>query len=280
MYLVTGATGNVGSEVVAQLLALGKKVRVFTRDAGKVTQWAGRVEVTTGDFGRPDSFEHAVVGIEAIFLMHQSPDQKAFRQLILAAKTAGNPRIVFLSTLVADEPQLEIGQFHKQKENAIRESGLAGKFVRPGGFMSNSYQWIRSIKTEGAVYNALGDARFPAIAPEDIADVAVRALTDPTLQEDVFELTGGEPLNVPEQVEILAKVLAKPIRCVDVPVETAVQGLIRGGVPARMAAAVGQSYEAVRNGRNIAVTDTVEKLTGHRPMGFETWARKHASRFA
>jgi hypothetical protein len=95
----------------------------------------------------------------------------------------------------------------------------------------------------------------------------------------VFELTGGELLSVPEQVSVLVKVLGRPIRCVEIPVETAVQNLIRAGVPAQMAAAVGESYESVRNGRIVAIQDGVEKVTGHKPMTFEAWARKHASRF-
>ena len=60
MYLVTGATGNVGSEVVGQLLAKGQKVRVFTRDAAKVAHWGNRVEVATGDFTRPETFAQAL----------------------------------------------------------------------------------------------------------------------------------------------------------------------------------------------------------------------------
>jgi (4-alkanoyl-5-oxo-2,5-dihydrofuran-3-yl)methyl phosphate reductase len=87
-------------------------------------------------------------------------------------------------------------------------------------------------------------------------------------------------LSVPQQVTILAKVLGKPIRCVDVPVESVVENFIRAGVPAQMAAAVGESYNAVRNGRAVLMTDTVQKATGRPPMTFEAWARKHASRFA
>jgi (4-alkanoyl-5-oxo-2,5-dihydrofuran-3-yl)methyl phosphate reductase len=278
-YLVAGATGNVGREVVAQLLAAGHKTRVFTRDPRKVAEWDGHVEVAIGDFQKPETFKRAVDGVEAAFLMHQSPDQEAFARLIVAAGEAGRPRIVFLSSLAASQPELQIGKLHKQKEDQIRESGLSGTFVRPGGFMSNAYQWIRTINTEGVVYSPLGDVRFPPIAPEDIAAVAFRALVVPDLSEEVFELTGGELLSVSEQVSILVKVLDRPIRCVKIPVETAVQNLIRAGVPAQMAAAVGESYESVRNGRIVAIQETVEKVTGHKPMTFEAWARKHASRF-
>jgi uncharacterized protein YbjT (DUF2867 family) len=280
MYLVTGATGNVGSEVVAQLLEKRQKVRVFTRDAGKVARWSGRVEVASGDFGKPDTFARAIANVEGAFVMNGSLDQQLFEQLIGVAKAEGDLRIVFLSTILAGLPQLQIGKLHKEKEDAIRESGLHGKFIRAGGFMTNSYQWIDTIKAEGIVYNAMGNGQSAPIAPEDIAAVAVTALIDPALSGETFELTGGELLNVPEQVSILAKLLGKPIRCVDVPVDAAIQNLVRTGVPPQIAAAVGQSFEAIRAGRVVTISDTVAKVTGQPPMTFEAWARKHVSRFA
>lgn len=279
-YLVAGATGNVGSEIVERLLADGYPTRVFTRDASKVTQWGDRVQVAIGDFHKPDTFTRALDGVNAVFLMHQSPDPDAFARLVNAARDSSRARIVFLSSLAAGQPDLQIGRLHKLKEDAILQSGLPAKFVRPGGFMSNAYQWVGSIQAESVVYNPLGAAKFPPIAPEDIAAVAFTALTNPELSGNVFELTGGELLSIPEQVNIVAKILGRSIRCVDVPVEAAVQNLIRGGVPAPMAQAVGESYGAVRNGRIFAITETVEKVTGHKPITFEAWARKHASRFA
>lgn len=280
MYLVTGATGNVGSNVVAQLLDRGEKVRVFTRDPGRAALWGDRVEVAIGEFGRPDTFARAIAGVEGAFLMNGGPDAEPFRQLIAAAKAQGDPRIVFLSTILASAPEFQIGKLHKDKEDAIRESGLQGRFVRPGGFMTNAYQWIGPIKAEGIVYNAMGAGKSAPVAPEDIAAVAVSALTGSKLSGETFEVTGGQLLSVGEQVNILAEVLGKPIRCVDVPVETAIQGLIRAGVPAQIAAAVGQSFEAVRDGRGAAITDTIESVTGRPPKTFEAWAREHASRFA
>src|SRR5947209_4760062 len=116
MYLVTGATGNVGSNVVAQLLDGGEKVRVFTRDPGKVAHWGDRVQVAIGDFGKPDTFARAIAGVEGAFLMNGGPDGEPFRQLIAAAKAQGNPRILFLSTILASSPEFQIGKLHKDKE--------------------------------------------------------------------------------------------------------------------------------------------------------------------
>jgi uncharacterized protein YbjT (DUF2867 family) len=280
MYLVTGATGNVGREVASQLLAKGEKVRVFTRDAAKVAHWGKRVEVATGDLTRPETFAQALSGVDGVFIMNGALDGGVFRQLIAAAKAQGNLRIVFLSTIFAGSPESPIGQLHKDKEDVIRASGLSGKFVRAGSFMTNAYQWIGTVKGEGVVYNALGAGKAAPIAPEDIAAVAVHALTDPNPSPEVFEVTGGELLTVPEQVAILANALGKPIKSVDVPAEAAAQGLIRAGLPAPVAAAVAQSFAAIRDGRMAIVKDTVKQVTGRHPRTFQSWAQEHASRFA
>jgi uncharacterized protein YbjT (DUF2867 family) len=280
MYLVTGATGNVGSEVVSQLLAQGQKVRVFTRDAAKVTRWSDQVEVAIGDLTAPESFAKAVAGVEGVFLMNGPLDGGIFRQLVAAAKAEGNPRVVFLSTLFAGFPDSAIGQLHKDKEDVIRASGLPAGFVRAGAFMTNAYQWLGSIQAEGVVYNSMGEGKVAPIAAEDIAAVAVHALTDEGLSQEVFEVTGGELLTIAQQVEILGESRNKAIRCVDVPTEAAVEGLIRIGTPAPVAAAVGKSFEAIREGRMDVVKDTVERVTGRRPRTFASWAREYGARFA
>ncbi|HEY3454886.1 MAG TPA: NAD(P)H-binding protein [Bryobacteraceae bacterium] len=280
MYLVTGATGNVGSEVASQLLERGGQVRAFTRHPEKLGTWSKRADVVKGDFQNPDTLARAMEGVDAVFLMSQGPDVESFRQIVQAIKAAGGNRVVFLSSILAGEPEYEIGRMHLAKEEAIREAGLNGKFLRATGFMTNSYQWIETIQEQGKVFNALGDAKFPPIAGEDIAAVAIRALTDPKLSGEVFELTGGELISVRDEVKILGKILGRELQCIDIPVEVAVQNMVRSGLPQKMAEAVGQSLGSLRNGRSAVVLNTVEKVTGRAPITYETWARKHAAQFA
>ena len=280
MYLVTGATGNVGSEVVNGLLEKGLKVRVYTREPAKAARWGNRVEVAVGDFNQTDRFAQAGEGVEAIFMMNGALDGELFRQLMGIAKANGNPRVAFLSTTFAADPESRIGQIHRDKEAAIRAAGLCGTFVRAGGFMTNSYQWIGSIKAQDIVYNALGTGKTAVVAQADIAAVAVAALTTPEPKEETIEVTGSTLLSVPEQVRILSGVLGKSLKCIDVPTEAAVQGLLRNGVPASVAGAVGESFEAIRNGKATKVSDAVQRLTGKPPLSFEAWAQAHASRFA
>src|ERR1700733_2746930 len=134
MHLIVGASGNVGSEVVAQLLAAGKQVRVFTRDATKISYSNGNVEVAVGDLMQSDTFAKAVVGVDAVFMMNGVLEGNAFRRAIEAIRASGHPRVVFLSTLFAADPGSPIGQVHKDKEDVIRASGLHFSFVRAGNF--------------------------------------------------------------------------------------------------------------------------------------------------
>ncbi|MBN9658429.1 MAG: NAD(P)H-binding protein [Acidobacteria bacterium] len=280
MYLVTGATGNVGRNVTAQLLERGAAVRVFTRDAAKVSQFAGRVEVAIGDFGTPESFARALDGVEGVFLMNGGTSGAAFEPLVDELKKHGRPRVVFLSTILAGRPGFHIGQIHKAREEAILAGGLDGRFVRPGGFMSNALQWAGTIRSQGMVYNPMGEGRSAPIAPEDIAAVVVRSLITERPEEKVFEVTGGALLSVPEQVEILAEVLGRAIRCVDIPVQAAVQGMVQAGLPEALAGGVGESFQAVRDGHGAMLLDTVQRVTGRPPTAFAAWARANAARFA
>jgi (4-alkanoyl-5-oxo-2,5-dihydrofuran-3-yl)methyl phosphate reductase len=280
MILVTGASGNVGREIADQLLAQGRKVRVFTRDAAKVAQFGGRAEIALGDFTQPDTFAAAAGGAEAVFLMNGALDDGVFRRLIDLARGQGVRRAVFLSSLYAAEPGSPIGRLHKAKEDTLIESGLEAAIIRAGGFMSNTNQWVGSIKAEGVIYNPMGNAPVALTHPADIAAVAVHALTIPKLTETVLDVTGDTALMIEEQIAILAKVLGRPLQVVDVAPEVAVQGLIKNGVPVHVAQALGASYAAGHRGSAATVTDTVKRVTGRKPRSYESWVREHAARFA
>jgi uncharacterized protein YbjT (DUF2867 family) len=280
MYLVIGASGNVGREVVTGLLAGGKRVRVFTREASGVAQWGDQVSVAIGDLGRPDTVSQAMADVEGLYLMNRGLDESRLHEVLVSAKDKGVPRIVFLSTLLAGAADSQIGRLHKIEEDAIRDSGVPSAFIRPGGFMSNTFQWAPGIRSQGVVHNATGAGQFAPVAPEDIAAVTVRALIDPVLAGQAFDVTGAELLSVPQQVEILSRVIGRPLRCVDISVAEAVEGSIRSGVPPHIANALAQSLETVRDGRGGLIKDTVQQVTGKRPMSFEAWVRKHAARFA
>jgi uncharacterized protein YbjT (DUF2867 family) len=279
MYLIVGATGNVGSQVAAQLLAAGKQVRVFTRDAAKVSHLEGRIEVAIGDLVQSETFAKALTGVEAVFIMNGVLDPNAFRRVIETTGASGSPRVVFLSTLFAADPDSPIGQVHKDKEDVIRASGLRASFVRAGNFMTNTFQWLDTIKRDSAVYNGMGAGQSAPVAPQDIAAVAVQALTDPNPAE-IYEVTGGELLTLPEQVDIVSRITGKPIRVVETTAKEAEDGLLKAGFPPFVAKAVSRSYEDIRNGKMAFVRDTVHRAKGAAPVTYETWVESQRARLA
>jgi uncharacterized protein YbjT (DUF2867 family) len=277
MILITGATGNVGKELVKQLLEAGEKVRVFVRSPEKVAHWKGQVEIVTGEFGDQESFARAAQGADSAFLMN-GPDGEAFSRMLQTLQLAGCRKIVFLSTILASDPESIVGQMHKAKEDAIRASGIQGFFLRPTGFMSNVFQWLESANDESVLYNGMGSGRFAPIAPDDIASVACQVLTDSGLNADVFEMTGGELVTVADEAKVLTEVTAKTVRLVDVPVEKALEKLVGRGVPPFVAASVGRSLTAVREGRGERMTGTVKRLLARDPMSFAEWAQLHIAK--
>jgi uncharacterized protein YbjT (DUF2867 family) len=280
MYLVTGATGNVGSNVVDQLLAEGEQVRVFTRDAAKVAHWGERVQVALGDFTKPETYAAAVSGADGIFVMNIVTPIDSFRQFLETAKASGTPRIVFLSSLSAADPVNLVGKLHLEKEEAIRASGLPYAHLRCGGFMSNAFGWLQTIKSEATVYNPMGTGQYAPIAPEDIAAVAVHSLRSPQLSAETYNLTGGQLIDAPQQVEILSRLINRPLRVVDITTETAVENMVRSGIPAPIATGVAKSFESIRDGKAAMATDAVAQLTGRPPLTFEDWATRHVDKFA
>ncbi|MGG1947846.1 NAD(P)H-binding protein [Trinickia sp. NRRL B-1857] len=279
MYLVTGASGNVGSLVVEQLLDAGHVVRAYVRTASKLAHLSGRIEIAVGDYATPDAFSAALEGVQGVFFMNIG-GAESFGALVERACACQVERAVMLSTAMVEFlPETMLGRAHREKEDMLAAASLDARFVRPTGFMSNTLLWAPGIRADGVVANPMGTGRAAPIAPEDIAAVAVRALTDPGLTEKAMLVTGAETISVPEQVALLAQALGRPLRCMDITLDQAVENLTQAGVPQQVAASIVKSYASVREGRSAVTSETVERILGRKPLRFEQWVKMHADRF-
>jgi uncharacterized protein YbjT (DUF2867 family) len=155
MYLVTGATGNAGGELVRALAAAGEPVRALVRDAGRANLPAG-VDVVEGDLNRPESVASALGGVRGAFLLagyDRMPDTLA------ELRRAGVERVVLLSasSVLSTDEDNAVSAYHRASEAAVRESGLAWTFLRPHTFMSNALRWIEQLRAGDVVREAFGD---------------------------------------------------------------------------------------------------------------------------
>ena len=280
MYLVTGATGNVGGSLARQLHEKGHDVRALVRDPSRAASLPAGVELSTGDLDDPASVAKAVQEVEAIFLMHSGHGTDQTRTMAAAAREAGVTRIVLLSSAGARLLPLNgpVPTALAAREQILRESGLHVTYLRPSAFASNALWWRDDIKA-GKVTDPYGQGALAVIDPDDIARVAATVLTEDGHAGKGYILTGPAALTTREQVQTIAEVTGRSIDFEDVtPHEFALASIARGTAP-EQALQMERLHEVLRARTQVTVTDDVENITGTAPGTFRGWCERNADAF-
>ncbi len=279
--LITGATGNVGSEVVRQLANAGAPVTAAVRNAEKAALEFARqglaIPCKSFDYAKPETWQHALEGVESIFLIvppgtTESKDIEAFFKKALAA---GVRRLVFHSgRSTGDLP----GEPLNVTEGLVRQSGIAWTILRPGWFMQNFLNWVGfTIPAEAAFYLPAADAKTAFVDVRDIAAVAVEALTKPGHEGQLYEPTSSRALDHFEVAQIISKAAGRSIRYVHLDDESFVVEMMKRGWSRASAEHTVFLYRIVRTGKEAAVSGDVERLLHRQPVDFEQFAQDYAS---
>ena len=281
MLLVTGATGHVGRELVRELDARGAAFRVLVRDPARAAGLPDRAERVIGDLDRPATLAAAMDGVERLFLLVPGIGLEHTEHAVAAARAAGVRHVVYLSSYaVIGDPVPAMGRWHREREELIRASGIPATFLRPGGFMTNAFDWLPTLRAGGYVLDPVGPGRAAPIDPADIAAVAAVTLTEGGHEGEQYLLTGGETFTVAEQVQILAKTTGRDIeiRAVTTPAE-AVRFRYPHGAPQALADALIEGLTLMRADTVGVRTDTVRRLLGRAPRTFADWCARNAAAF-
>jgi uncharacterized protein YbjT (DUF2867 family) len=275
--LVTGATGNIGSKVVAELRERGVPFRAFVRDPDRAAAvLGGETELAHGDFAEPASVRRALDGVERMFLLcANDPKQVEYgANAIDAAAAAGVRQVVMLSTVGAEagSPTVFFDQ-HGRVEEHLRGSGIPAVVLRSSHMMSNILGSAMTIRQADRFFLPAGDARIAMIDPCDVAAAAAAALVTSEYDGRTHILTGPEAITYGEVARLLSSALGRPIEYVDVPDDAAVAGMVQGGLPQWLAEHVVATFKALRGGENASTTGSVRELTGREPRGFEEFTR-------
>ena len=283
--LVTGATGTVGRQVVAQLSERGVPVRAVTRDPASARLPAGvgagvgaGVEVVRGDLADPASLELHLAGVDAVFLVwpFTSPEVAAdLGARVVEVLARHVTRFVYLSAEAAAGRPVS---FWATIERLIEGTGAAWTFLRPTGFATNTLMWADQIRGQARVRWPYGAATRSLIHEYDIAAVAVRALTEDGHAGQKYLLTGPEAITQADQVATIGEVTGRPVRWEELsPEEARRQLLAAWGDPGFVDSALATWAELVI--RPEQVTRVVEEVTGVPARTFRQWAADHAGDF-
>jgi len=279
--LVIGATGNIGSRVAQRLIESGARPSVFVRNAKKAKALFGvKADILVGDLENSGhSLDEALTGIDAVFLVTEGPDlETRDRAVSFAARKAGVRHIVKLSTLDV-RTGIGTGPWHARGEDAVRESGVAFTFIHAAGFMSNALSWSESIRRAGVLRSSTGEGKIAFIHPDDVAAVAVAALTTRDYDGQSLVITGREALSYGEMAATIGRTIGKAIRFEEISDEAAYDGIVKWTGEGAYADALVDIWRAVREGRLATVTDGVMQVTGREPIPFDQWASENAASF-
>jgi uncharacterized protein YbjT (DUF2867 family) len=282
MILVTGGTGLVGHEVLRRLSEAGVPARALTRDLRRGQEMPG-ITWVAGDLAKPETLRVAFKDVTKLFLLtHYLEDMVALQlNAITAGRDGGVTHVVKVSAFAAsDHSKAPIGRWHYHVEQELQNSGMAWTMLRPHHFMQNLLAQADYVKKDGAIYSPSGDGKIPYVDGRDVGAVAAVTLMTPGHASKKYVVTGSEALSYREASQVIADVIAKPVRFVDETPEQAQARRIREGVPPAViesVLAIGAYQRA--GGKTVTITSTVADLTGRPPRTVREFVREHAAAF-
>jgi uncharacterized protein YbjT (DUF2867 family) len=262
--LVLGGTGKTGRRVVQRLSARGLPVRVGSRSGSPPFDWE-----------RVETWAPALAGVESVYLTYY-PDlalpgavesTRAFADL---AVESGVPRLVLLSG--RGEPEAE------RAEQAVAETGAALTVLRSTWFMQNfSEDYMLEHVLAGEIRLPAGDVPTPFLDADDIADIAVAALTDDRHVGQLYELTGPRSLTFAEAAAEIGAAAGREVRYTAVSLEEHAVEAAAHGVPHEVIELLTYLFAEVVDGRNAPTTDGVRRALGREARDFGDYARAVAA---
>jgi uncharacterized protein YbjT (DUF2867 family) len=276
--LVTGSTGNVGSDVVAQLLKRDDRVRAAVRP-GRVGGFDARVAEVDLDFEDASTFADALAGVSRVFLVRppMMSDPKQMHPFIDAMKSAGIEQVVFLSVQGAGSNPIVP---HHGIERYLKRSGLAWTFLRPSFFMQNLSTTHRAdICEHDEVFVPAGRGKTNFIDVADIAEASAVVLTTPGHLGRAYELTGSEALTYDQVADTLSQACGRRITYPR-PSGREFKGRMRErGADDGFVSVMSSIYLLAKVGMAAGTTDDLEGLIGRKPTTLAEWAARNAECF-
>ena len=262
--LVLGGTGKTGRRIVSRLKRRGIETRIGSRSASPAFDWQD-----------PDGWDATLKGAYSVYISY-TPDlavpaaKEAILELVHRAKAHGVKHLVLLSG--RGEPDAQAC------ERIVQERGIDWTIVRASWFNQNfSEGEFLQLVLSGNITLPVGHVREPFIDADDIADVAVAALTETGHAGEVYEVTGPRLMTFEDVARDITNASGRPVKFVRIPSEDFLQGLRQAGAPDDQIWLLDYLFTNVLDGRNAHLTDGVQRALGRPPKDFSEFAREMAA---
>jgi uncharacterized protein YbjT (DUF2867 family) len=284
MIVVTTPTGNIGRQLLENIIGGGEPIRVIARDAARLpSQILKRVEVVEGSHGDGDVVNRAFEGADAVFWLvppnlHAGSVEAAYLDFIRPAcgalKSRGVKRVVGVSALGRGWPRnAGLVSAALAMDDLIARTGVSYRALTMPSFMDNMLRQVEPIRDRGMFFSPIcGDSKVPPCATRDIAAAAAKLLFDPSWSgQGSVPILGPEDLSLNEMAQIMSEVLARPVRFQQIPFEAYKATLTERGVSEAMAQGMVDMMVAKNEGLDNAEPRTPETTT---PTTFRTWCEE------
>lgn len=262
--LILGATGKTGRRVASRLQALGRPIRPGSRTASPPFDWT-----------RESTWDACLEGVSAVYVAYPSDlpipgSAETIASFVEQARRQGVRRVVLLSGRGEEEAQVW--------ERAVQESDLDWTIIQASWFHQNFTEgaFVDMVRA-GRIDLPAGDAVEPFVDVDDIADVAVAALTEPGHDGEVYELTGPRLLSFADVAAEISRAIGRPVAYEPISQQAFTAGLVAAGLPSDVVWTMEYLFTKALDGRNAHLADGVQRALGRPPKDFSAFAREVAT---
>jgi uncharacterized protein YbjT (DUF2867 family) len=280
MILVTGASGNMGRAVLAEVAGGVLPHRALYRSAAEAARAPARTNSIIADFADRPSLDAALDGIETVYLVCAPIPElvELETNVVAASRAAGVRRIVLNSALGAEDYPKSFPSWHRAVEDRLKASGLAWCILRPNSFMQNILLYFApSIRAQGVFYGAMGDARTSFVDVRDVAAVAAAALRDSAHDGQTYELNGPEALTYAEVAAKISQHAGIAANYVDIPEAAQRQAMLDQNMPHWQVDALLDLQRYYTGGRGGVTDDVLPRLLGRPANTMDQFLRDFAA---
>jgi uncharacterized protein YbjT (DUF2867 family) len=276
MILVTGATGTAGRTVIDALRNIGAPFRGMVRNNPAAHEVAA-------DFADKASLKTALAGVDTVFVVCSPIPQLVELEgnMIDACVEAGVGHVVQLSALGAGDYAKSFPSWHRKVEDKLRTSGLGYTILRPNGFFQNiGAFYAPTIRTQGAFYAAMSDAKSSFLDVRDVGSAAAGILASPSAHLGMtYELNGPEAMSYGDIAERISLTVGRPVTYVDIPEEAQRKSMLELGMPSWQVEALLELQQYYVSGNAGDVTDVLPGLLGRPPITLDEYLSENKESF-